>query len=180
MGETTIWRSRPRPRLQFWVSWDRDRDRDFCFRSHETRPRPRLLFWVWWNWHWDWDFYLTLMEPKTKTKTTFLQAPTSEFLIQNNKSTRVNITSESWPSLSGVHPKCTPLRYTILNDIFYRQHFKKDFHCGSRGTETFILSLVRLTLRLRLLFKSHGTKDKVKSTLYFCEHKQMNVLVGYT
>ena len=31
MGENRIWRSRPR--LLFWVSWERDRDRDLYVRS---------------------------------------------------------------------------------------------------------------------------------------------------
>ena len=60
----------PRPRLSFWVSWNRDRDRDFEFGSRgietetetfilglvESRPRPRLSFWVSWNQDKDLEF----------------------------------------------------------------------------------------------------------------------------
>ena len=48
-------------------------------------------------------------------------------------------------------------------------------------TETFILGFVESRQRPRLLFFvspwCHGTKDKVESTMYFCEHKQINFLI---
>ena len=68
MGETKILRSRPRPRLSFWVSWNRDQDRDFHFGFHRTKtetetfilgllePRPRPRLWVSWNQDKDLDF----------------------------------------------------------------------------------------------------------------------------
>ena len=72
-------------------------------------------------------------------------------------------------------------RLRLLFWVSWNQDQNRDFHFGSCGikteTETFILSLVRLRLRPTLFLKSHGTKDKVKNTLYFCEHKQINVLI---
>ena len=45
MGETRIWRSRPRPRLLYWVSWDRDRDRYFYFRSCGIETETKTFQW---------------------------------------------------------------------------------------------------------------------------------------
>ena len=45
MGETRIWRSRPRPRLSFWVSWDRDRGRDFYFEPHGIEIETETFLW---------------------------------------------------------------------------------------------------------------------------------------
>ena len=101
MGETKILRSRPRPRLSFWVSWNRDRDRDFHFGFHgtetetetfilgllEPRPRPRLWVWVSWNRDRDRDFYFGSRGIETETETFILgfmesrQRPRILFLV---------------------------------------------------------------------------------------------------
>ena len=65
----------------------------------------------------------------------------------------------------------------ILGLMESRQRLRLSFLVSLNKTKikTLILSIIRLTLRRKLLFKPHGTKDKVKSTLYFWEHKQINV-----
>ena len=67
-SETRILSSRPRPRLSFWVSWNRDRDRDFKFESRgiETETETFILGLI--KIHRDQDLYVESSEIDPETE----------------------------------------------------------------------------------------------------------------
>ena len=121
----------------------------FILGLMEPRPRPRLSFWVSWNRDRDRDFHFGSLGTETETETLSLG------LVESRPRPR------------------------LLFWVSWNRDRDRDFHFGFRGIKTKTQTFVSCVSENSWLATPwcHGTKDKVESTMYFCEHKQINVLI---